>query len=479
MGSWVANEIKAINFGDLRLKKRLGNILEAFFSKPMESITSACKAWADTKAAYRFFDHEKVNEEKILNAHRASTIERLRSQPIVLCLQDTTEIDYTSQKCTTGLGPIGHHQIRQGFYLHPTIAVTPERLCLGTLHTKMWARDPQTFRKKGNNSKRKISEKESIRWLESLRETQKIALELPNTLFVNISDREGDIYEMFLENGKENTNKVSNMHFIIRGAQNRCIENDPEKQGDTEVNNIEIEKLWSIAEKTTPLGEIEFEIASGRGREGRHVKQRIYAAEVLLKAPNRIGEKLPATKINVVITKEIDCPGGKEPIEWLLLSDLPIANIEDTVRIIEWYLCRWQIEVFFKILKSGCQIEKLQLESYDRLKICLSVYMIVAWRIFFTTMLGRNCPDMPCDTVFDKSEWKAVYVVIYKAPPPDKPPTLSDMIKLIAGLGGFLGRKGDGFPGVKTMWIGMQRMRDFALAWDAFYSNPEEGSSYG
>ena len=105
--------------------------------------------------------------------------------------------------------------------------------------------------------------------------------------------------------------------------------------------------------------------------------------------------------------------------------------------------------------------------------------MIVAWRIFFTTMLGRNCPDMPCDTVFDKSEWKAVYVVIYKAPPPDKPPTLSDMIKLIAGLGGFLGRKGDGFPGVKTMWIGMQRMRDFALAWDAFYSNPEEGSSYG
>jgi len=473
MDSWVASEIKVVNFGDLRLKKRLGNILEAFFSKPMESITSACKAWADTKAAYRFFDHKKVNEKNILNAHRASTIERLRSQSVVLCLQDTTEIDYTSQRYTTGLGPIGQHKIRQGFYLHPTIAVTPERLCLGTIHTKIWARDPQNFGQKADRAKKSIDEKESIRWLESFRETQKIALELPDTLFVNISDREGDIYEMFVENSKE---KISNMHFIIRGSHNRIINNGPQKQEDTEVNDIE--KLWSITEKTPPLGEIEFEMPPGRGREGRHVKQKIYAAEVCLTAPRRIGEKLPATKINVVLTKEIDCPDGKEPIEWLLLSSLPITNMEKAMHIIEWYLCRWQIEIFFKILKSGCQIEKLQLESYDRLKICLSVYMIVAWRIFFTTMLGRNCPDMPCDTVFDKSEWKAVYVVVYKTPPPDKPPTLSDMIKLIAGLGGFLGRKGDGFPGVKTMWIGMQRMRDFALAWDAFYSDPE-GRSYG
>lgn len=468
MVNWIGSEIKAINFGDLRLKKRLGNVLETFFSKPTESIASACKAWADTKAAYRFFDHENVNEDKILNSHKASTLDRIRNEPVVLCLQDTTEIDYTSQKYTTGLGPIGQHKIRQGFYLHPTIAVTPERLCLGTIHTTMWARDLKTFGKKVDRKKKPIEEKESMRWLDSFRETKKIALELPNTLFVNISDREGDIYDIFLEAQKESADKVSNAHWIIRGSHDRCVHGNPEQQDDTQNDN---EKLWSIVEKTTPLGEIEFEMPSGRGRKGRTVKQQVYAAEVSLKAPDRVGVRLPDVKINAVLTKEIDCPEGEEPVGWLLLTSLPITNIEEAVRIIEWYLCRWQIEIFFKILKSGCQIEKLQLESFERLKVCLSVYMIVAWRILFTTMLGRNCPDIPCTAVFDESEWKAVYVIIKKKSPPEKPLTLREMIGLVAGLGGFLNRKGDGFPGVKTMWIGMQRMRDFSLAWDAFHPN--------
>lgn len=495
MASWIDSEIKAVDFGDLRLNKRFGNVLEALFSRPMESIASACKVWGDTKAAYRFFDNENVNEDEILNAHRESTIGRMRNEAVVLLVQDSSEIDYTSKTQTTGLGPMGQYEKRQGFYLHPTLAVTPERLCLGTVHTKMWARDPTTFGKRADRAKKPITEKESMRWLESLRETEKIAQELPDTLLVNMSDREGDIYEMFVETQAERANKLDNVHFIIRGSQDRLIRQDKKKrsvikqpdlieeqniaeQPDSSEKKEINEKIWSTVENTIPIGTIEFDMPAGRGREARHVKQIVYAAEVKLKAPKRVGQpKLPDVKINTVLTKEIDCPEGAEPVEWLLLTSLPISSIKEVLCVIEWYLCRWQIEIFFKILKSGCQIEKLQLASIDRLKVCVSVYMIVAWRLFFTTMLGRACPDLPCTTIFDESEWKAVYTVIYKKSPPKEPPPLNIMIRLVASLGGFLNRKGDGFPGVKTMWIGIQRMRDFALAWEIFRSNP--GETYG
>ncbi len=132
-------------------------------------------------------------------------------------------------------------------------------------------------------------------------------------------------------------------------------------------------------------------------------------------------------------------------------------------------MCRWQIEIYFKVIKSGCQIEKLQLENLDRIKACLAIYMIITWRILFTTMIGRIAPDMPCNKVFSDSEWKSVFAVVNREKPSDIVPSLNDMIKMVAQLGGFLNRVGDGEPGVKTMWIGMQRMRDFALSWELYH----------
>lgn len=132
-----------------------------------------------------------------------------------------------------------------------------------------------------------------------------------------------------------------------------------------------------------------------------------------------------------------------------------------------WYLCRWQIELFFKILKSGCKVEELQLETIERLEPALALYLIIAWRVLYLTMLGRTCPELPCDAVFAEEEWHAVYIVTHRQPPPDTPPSLNEMVRMVASFGGFLNRKGDGFPGAETLWIGLTRCHDFVIAMQA------------
>ncbi len=184
-------------------------------------------------------------------------------------------------------------------------------------------------------------------------------------------------------------------------------------------------------------------------------------------APRRPDRTLPEVEITALLASEPQPPAGQEPVEWLLLTNLPVDTPAPTLEKLQWYLCRRQIEVYFRVLKSGCRIEKLQLETLQRLEPVLACYMIVAWRVLFLTMLGRACPEMPCDVVFDPAEWRAVYIVTQRQPPPDTPPTLDQRVRMVAGLGGFLGRKSDGFPDPQTLWIGLQRAADFVLAMDA------------
>jgi hypothetical protein len=202
-------------------------------------------------------------------------------------------------------------------------------------------------------------------------------------------------------------------------------------------------------------------------REARTATVEIRAARVKLRGPNRPGGKLADVEINVVLVSEPNPPPGAEPIEWLLLTDLPIDTVEDVDRVIGYYKCRWQIEIYYKILKSGCKVEESQLERAERFEPYLALCMIVAWRVMYVMMLGRECPDLPCDVAFEDDEWRAVYATVKKEPPPSQPPPMKTIIGLVASLGGWLGRKCDGEPGPKAMWVGMQRMTDLALGWRA------------
>lgn len=458
MQSWAKEETKTAQIGDARLNRRFGNLLDMLIKKPDSRIPSLSKSWGETKAAYRFFDNGLVTWEKILQPHREATIERMKKEKIVLLVQDTTELDYTGHSGMKGLGKLSYEN-QQGLYLHPTIAITPERICLGVITSEILIR--KELGKTKDRAKLKITEKESMRWLQSYQAASELSGQMRETQMVSIADREGDIYDLYVEASKTRENQRA--EWIIRGNKDRnlIIEDDFKKEPKRH------EKLKNTVRESAVLGVVEFDLPRAPGRKARRVKQEIRAKKVTLKPPYRKGEKLPVESIQVVLATEIDAPEGTPPIEWVLLTSIEVESTNEALKIVEWYLCRWQIEIFFRILKSGCKVEELQLQTIDRLKPCLALYMIITWRILYMTMLGRVNPEMPCDVLFEDEEWQTVYMVIHRQAPPKIAPNLNQMIRMIATLGGFLNRKGDGAPGPQTIWTGLQRVRDFMMGMDA------------
>jgi hypothetical protein len=219
--------------------------------------------------------------------------------------------------------------------------------------------------------------------------------------------------------------------------------------------------------KAEILGTLEFDLPAAPQRAKRRVVQTLRAERLKLRPPYRPDRKLPAVELTAILAWEEEPPEGAEPIEWLLLTNLPIRSAEEAQEKVQWYVCRWQIEVYFRILKSGCKVEELQLQERTRLEVALALYMVVAWRVLYLIMLGRTMPEISCEAVLAPEEWKAVYLVTQKKRPPSRPPVLQEILVMIAQLGGFLARKGDGLPGPKALWIGLQRTRDFVLALEA------------
>ncbi len=445
--SWVENELGKASLGDQRLTKRAKVLLERLISQPSASLPTACRGWDETQAAYRFFSHANVTDEKVLAPHQEATQVRMAEHDVVLCLQDTTELDYSRQTQTQGLGPLSS-ETQLGLHLHPTLAVTPDRLCLGVLDACVWARTEEDFRKSGDRKNKPIEEKESMRWINGYRQVCRVSETLPTTQCVYIADRESDIYELFIES----KNQHHQADWLIRATHDRRL-----------LDEINISDALAHAQA---LGEIEFDLPPSHKRTKKHVKQTIKTCRVTLHPPQRTGQALDPVEVTVLLAQETSPPKGEEPVTWILLTNLEIITLEQAIEKIQWYLSRWQIEIYFRILKSGCNVEKLQLEHIDRLRPALAMYMIVAWRVLYLTILGRDCPDLPCDLVFETQEWQAIYVVTHRKPPPPKPPTINTMIRMMAGFGGFLGRKHDGEPGPQTVWIGLQRARDFVLAFE-------------
>jgi hypothetical protein len=168
-----------------------------------------------------------------------------------------------------------------------------------------------------------------------------------------------------------------------------------------------------------------------------------------------------------VLVEEASPPEGEAPIQWVLITSLPIDTIEQVKQIVSYYCHRWQIEIYFRVLKSGCRVQERYFETMPRLENCLAMYVVIAWKILYLCRLGQECPDLPCDVVFTDSEWKAAYTIVKHKPAPSQSPTLNEMIRLIASLGGYVIRKNTN-PGTQTLWFGLQRLNDLATAWDTF-----------
>jgi hypothetical protein len=289
----------------------------------------------------------------------------------------------------------------------------------------------------------------------------------PDTEFICVCDSEADIYEYLVEGSQE----ACFTQWIVRACQDRALD----QQGASGESHLRAEVFSQRVLFTRKVhvrgrsSKVKCETRARRQpRETREAQLEVRAAQVTLRPPWRKCCKLPAVTVNVILAREVDAPADDEPVEWLLLTSLPITNIEQVERALQCYCVRWMIEVFFRVLKSGCRVEERRFEHIDRVLSCLAVYLIVSWRTLYVCRLGRSCPEICCEAVFEPAEWKSVWKVMHKTNPPQKPPALGEMVVLVAQLGGYVNRKRPDPPGPQTVWIGMQRMHDFALCWKLF-----------
>lgn len=425
---WAEEELSAAQLGDRRLTQRLIKVARQLADKPEASIPSACGSWADTTGAYRLLSNERFDWRDILEPHARRTVQRMAKESVVLCLQDTTELDFNG-KTIFGLGPLSY-EAQRGMYLHPTYAVSTQREPLGLLDAWMWAREP----KDAQGHRPGIIE--SVRWIEGYERLAERAAEMPDTRLVQVGDRESDMLELMLRAQSLGWP----VDLLVRSQHNRAV------PGAT--------LLWDEVQACASLGEIVFNMGSRHGVRARTVKQELRVKRVRLG-----GGKNGGVEMTCVIASEISAPAGEKPVCWRLLTNRPIETLAEAIELIDWYRARWEIEIFFNVLKNGCRVEAMQLASMARIERALALFMVVSWRIAHLMRMGRTCPDLPAELFFDQDEIKAAYVLTKKAPP-RMPPSLNEVLRRIAMLGGFLARKGDGEPGVKTIWIGLQRIVD-------------------
>jgi hypothetical protein len=463
---WAQEEVAAADFGDQRLDARVVTLLSALGNHPNLSIPAACRGRNEMEAAYRFFKNDKVTFEKVLAPHKARTLERVAQQETVLLVQDTTEIDLTRpEQEVVGAGELDGS--RQGILLHEMQAFTPEGTPLGTVWAEVLNRTEGVSQASAAEKSRErkslpIEDKESLRWLTGLREARAVAEQVPGVRCVCVADSEGDIYELFAEpRGKQP------VHWLIRACQDRAVEGQPGQHLRAQVLATPVLYQVELLIRGRRAKTAAEDRARRQNRDTRQAKVEVRATTLTLRPPWRRDHKLAAVTVNVVLVREPNPPAGEPPVEWVLVTTLPIATLEQVRTIVAYYCVRWCIEILFRTLKSGCRIERRRFEHIDRVLPCLGVYLIVAWRTLFVCRMGRTCPDLDCEAIFEPSEWKAVWVAVHHKQPPRKIPRLSEMVHLIASLGGYVERP-ESEPGAQTVWVGLQRMYDLAWAWDSF-----------
>ncbi len=472
---WASLEFGDINLGDPRLSSRLIKLADKLATSPESPINQACGDWAETKGAYRFFQNENVNKKDILASHAVKTVERAKQYETILAIQDTSYFTYTGHKKTTGLGMISKSSNKNskikdcvGVIMHTSFAVSPEGLPLGILDQSIVSRKPKSEElknkmKNGLCSTVAIEDKESIRWLNSLKKTQD-AVCGSKVKVVTLCDREGDFYEFF-----EHAHRLKTS-VLVRACADRNIN----------ISSLHSRKahdqLWATIHGFPCVGIIEVEIPARDQRPARTAQLETRFGSFTMNPPRNHfrhkTEKLPNLNLNAVYVVERNSPNGEEALEWMLLTDLPVTSFEEAKEKVSWYCLRWRIEVFHKILKSGLRVEQCRLQTADRLIRYLTVMSIIAWRIYWVTLIARTDPDLPCTPFFAEEEWKILYSKIKKTKSyPKEPPRIREVVRWIAQLGGFLGRKGDGEPGVITFWRGWKRLFDLSEGWNLAMTN--------
>jgi len=455
--SWAHAEFGRVRFYDPRLKERLYKIAEDFHGCPQGLIPEACGSKARAMGAYRFFENPKVSMNVLLASHTESAIDRIRQHKIVLVPQDTTTLNYSTHPMTEGMGPTGTKRDQSiGLLLHDTMALTEQGTPLGVLDAQCWARDPNDKGKRIRRKRLPIEQKESQKWLRSFRKVAEIQKTCPNTKLISIGDRESDIYELF----QEATRDPNGPGLLVR--MNRATRR--------KVGGI---LLWDLMSARPVDGTLPLHIPRTPKRPARDTVLDVRFASLDLKPPKRLKNCAPIRAWAVYVCEQSQHSPDENPIEWMLLTTVETSCFEHAKQRVRWYARRWGIEVFHRTLKSGCRIKDRQLGTAHRLRACLGVDMVVAWRVFHLMMLAREMPDLPCTVYFTDDEWRALCCYTTESPvSPKQPPSLDSATRMVGAMGGYLGRKRDGPPGAQTLWRGLQRLDPAAKVYRILTTGP-------
>src|SRR2546429_297980 len=436
MPDTIEHEFSGADLGDVRRNRRLGRVASGMAEARAASVSRACGGGAESMAAFRLLNAPEVTPKAILAPHQGAILARAAASPCVLVIQDTTELDFSRMKTMEGCGPL-NEETRRGFFMHSLYVLSEPGLPLGLLDTAIVARRDEDFRKAAARKHLPIAQKESFRWVQGYSRTQEMARQLPGCEVFSLSDREGDIYEVFEAWARAGADGGPRAHWIIRAHQDRALEG---------LALDAPQKLFAALADAPELGTMEFGVSARRqkkkikghtvqvARSARMVRQRLRAMRITPRTPFRRGGKLPAVCFWAVLAEEIDPPEGEEPLRWLLLTSEEVSTPPAARRIVALYLRRWDIEVFHRVLKTGCRVEALQLKGHQAVLNCLVLYAIIAWRILYLMHLGRQCPELPCSAVFEEAEWKAACTVAAagKKRGQLREPTLGEFIALVA-----------------------------------------------
>jgi hypothetical protein len=457
--AWVDSELQHTAFCDKRLNTRLLLIAKQLASQFGKNVASSFSSWKDTKAAYRFFSNAKVTIKDLLFSHTTETLTRVRAHDRVLFIQDTTYIDYKNRPKTEGLdltnGNKKNSEDTTGLMLHNTLALSIEGIPLGLINQSYIDRKQlQEGTRKGKRHRRhlnnNVSEKESQRWITEVEESQ--SLDVGNTEVIHIADRECDFYEFFRDAS------ALGAHVLIRAARNRSINKD-NRRAKPEAH------LFDYLKNKRAQGKITINLQINEQNKYRQATLSvIYSPISMPPPPSRTRSKdgeLPLLELFSVMAIERNPPKGCDALCWVLLTDLPITTLDEAIEKIQWYTLRWNIELFHKVLKSGCAVEQAQLRHAERLKKYIAVKSIIAWRLFWLSRYCKEDSEANCLVVLTKEEWEILYRKTHKTKDlPDTPSTISEVFIWIAKLGGYIGRRTDPPPGMISLWRGWQRLMD-------------------
>ena len=461
---WARREMKQLCHGDKRLKERAIRLLESCAQRPGASLPRACGDWAGGKGAYRYLSNAAVQPEHLLRSHRAATWQRMAAHEVVLAVADTTSLNHTSHPGTQGLGPIHKkNSSAQGLHLHSVLALSEPGEPLGLLHAHTWVRSMVRGKEEGQRDRKQRApqDKETHRWLagyeELVRQCQEHEMQGKNKpsgpRVIMVADRESDLYEVLLAAQKHK----AACGLLVRAVHARRLQ---EQEG----------VVWDELGQQPESGKFSVAVPRQGSRPARVAILSVRSALVKLEAPLAKQQYFAASEpleVWAIEAREVNPPSKQPALHWKLLGTEEARSFAQASRQLQWYAKRWNIEVFHKTLKSGCRTEERQLESCDRLERMLMLDAIVAWQLMAVTYAARYAPEAPASQWLEDTQWRVLSCWATKQASSTKPPSIYQAVRWIARLGGFLGRKSDGEPGVQSLWLGLRNLQPMVELWNA------------